>query len=171
MVLSPDSGLVVTGDGDGVLRIWDAASGRPRIALPGHTAPMYTAAFNLDGAVLAVGDAAALRLYDAASGTLIRELGGHHGPVYRAAFSAVGDMLATGDREGWSGSGIQRRLLHELAGHTCSVYTLAFHPRGDRLASGDTDGQVRLWDLPAGRDAGLLSGHRGAVYWVTFSHG
>ncbi len=27
MVLSPDSGLVVTGDGDGVLRIWDATSG------------------------------------------------------------------------------------------------------------------------------------------------
>jgi WD40 repeat protein len=87
MVFSPDGGILVTGDADGVLRVWDAATGRARTVLAGHSAPIYTAAFSPDGTLLAVGDTATLRLYDAASGTVIRELDGHRGPVYRAAFS------------------------------------------------------------------------------------
>jgi WD40 repeat protein len=50
-----------------------------------------------------------------------------------------------------------------LTGHENEVRCLAVTPDGSLLASGGLDGAVRLWRLPSGEPAGVLTGHEGEV--------
>ncbi|MFE1444074.1 protein kinase [Streptomyces sp. NPDC058739] len=54
---------------------------------------------------------------------------------------------------------------HTLTGHTGFVYSVAFSPDGKTLASGSGDGTVRLWDVAARKQLGVLTDLDG--YWVT----
>jgi WD40 repeat protein len=60
-----------------------------------------------------------------------------------------------------------------LEGHRCWVTALAFSPDGSLLASGghygDARGEVRVWDLAAGRPVFVLSPSPQAVYSLAFS--
>ncbi|NED92629.1 hypothetical protein G3I76_72820, partial [Streptomyces sp. SID11233] len=73
--------ILATGDGDGVVRLWDTASGAQLHALPGHTVLVYTTVFSPDGRTLATGDrSGTVRLWDVATGRLLASLGPHQGP-------------------------------------------------------------------------------------------
>jgi WD40 repeat protein len=48
---------------------------------------------------------------------------------------------------------------------------LAFSPDGNLLAGGSPGGVVRVWDLPARREAGILRGHQAEVTQIAFAPG
>lgn len=63
-----------------------------------------------------------------------------------------------------------------LIGHTFSVSSIAFSPDGRLLASTsngqdseDTAGEIKVWDLKAGREVRSLRGHAYGVWKVAFS--
>jgi roadblock/LC7 domain-containing protein len=60
-----------------------------------------------------------------------------------------------------------------LKGHTGPVAAVAFSPDGRTLVSiggaPGEPGEVRLWEVPSGREAGVLRGHAGRVTAVAFS--
>ncbi|WP_018657182.1 TIR domain-containing protein [Actinomadura flavalba] len=162
--------LIAAGAADGVVRVWKAATGEPVQQFPGHTAPVYTAAFDPALAVLVTGDAGgALRVWDVASGELLWSLSGHRGAVFRVVFQPGGSLVAAGDQAGvirlWDVS--TGEIRKEMLGHTGSIYALAFHPEGRVMVSGDTDGSLRLWE--DGEHRRTLPGHTGAIYQATFS--
>ncbi|RIK32998.1 MAG: hypothetical protein DCC55_35795, partial [Chloroflexi bacterium] len=62
----------------------------------------------------------------------------------------------------------------DLAGTTFTeafgrIFTVAIHPHGHLLAAGGAQGAVRLWSLPAGQNAELLTGHTNAVMSIAWS--
>jgi WD40 repeat protein len=83
------------------VRIWDAATGRERARLDGHTGPVAAVAVAPDGTWLATGSAdGTVRIWDAATGRERARLDGHTGPVAAVAVAPDGTWLATGSADG-----------------------------------------------------------------------
>ncbi len=97
---SPDGRHILTGDDQGQIVLWDAASGQRERAFAGHAGPVLGLAFSPNGArILSGGADKTARLWDAASGAELRRLGGHARPLNMVAFSPGGKYLLTADAQ------------------------------------------------------------------------
>ena len=69
---------MASGGGDGVVNLWDAATGRELRKLAGLSGAIWSLAFSPDGATVASGlNVGVVVLSDAASGVELRTLKGH----------------------------------------------------------------------------------------------
>jgi WD40 repeat protein len=97
---SPDSRLLATGDRQGVIRLWDAKTGRGvGEALTAANALIYDLEFHPDSTLLAsADDGGAVRFWDVAEAReLGRPLRAHVGAVMSLSFRADGNQLASVD--------------------------------------------------------------------------
>ena len=84
-------------------------------------------------------------------------LQGHGDKVYSVAFSPGGQILASGSADGavklWDAA--SGKSTATLRGHTDRVWSVAFSPDGKTLASGAgrMDKSIKLWDVPAAKQA------------------
>ena len=86
-----------SGNLDGSVTLWDAATGRPRTALPKGPGCVSALAFAPDGRTLAgSGSAACLTLWDAERSQARATLRGHSGRIKSVAFAPDGKTLASG---------------------------------------------------------------------------
>lgn len=144
---SPDGKSVATAGGvvkvkgslhRGIVKIWDAETGRELRQFDELSARADAVAFSSDGKYLA-------------AGTI-----GTSGELPESAEVHVWDT-ATGQRLHM----MKTRTGVEQGGNPGSVLQLAFHPEGKQLAAAVSDGTVRLWELPSGRELYELRGHQG----------
>jgi len=172
VAFSPDGKLLATGDGDGVVRLWEAASGRELLTCKEHTSALCSVAFSPSGEMLASGsDDQAVKLWDVRTGKCLKNLQGHTSTVFSVAFSPSGEMLASGSDDQtvklWDAR--NGKYLKTLQGHTSTVFSVAFSSDSKTLASGSGDETVRLWDIKSGQCLNTLQGHTKAVLSVTLS--
>jgi serine/threonine protein kinase/WD40 repeat protein len=154
---SHDGALLATGRLDGQIEIWEVGSGRLRARMEGHEGRVTALAFSHQGDLLASGSwDSTLRLWDAARG---RQLVMYHSPDVELHFSPDDRTLA------FAVEGETSKLL-EVA-HSTGYRQLAGSPEALRPWSGDfspdgrfvavsTDKGVALWDIPAGKQIGML---------------
>jgi WD40 repeat protein len=150
----------------------------PRLILNVHTSSVYCVAVSRDAKSLASGARDGLIIcWDAGTARpkwtakAHNDKGNGYTQVLSVAFSPDGKTLASG---GWdctvrfwdAASGdLKLTLPHENL-----VNSIAFSPDGKTLASGEHQtGAIHLWDIAAGKSAGVLASGRGSVSSVAFS--
>jgi WD40 repeat protein len=181
--LSPDGRRFATAEsrrlrtiqGDKIIKVWDARTGRELRTLRGHAAEVTQVCFSPDGTRLAsVGDNGAVKLWDASTGEELFALRGHTDRVWSVCFSPDGQLLATGgfDRtvKLWDArTGQQETTARTEIG---AVSRVCFSPDGQHLAWAVSDsmgGEVSLWDVRTERKLRTLWRHAATAHGVFFS--
>ncbi|MFF3917082.1 TIR domain-containing protein [Streptomyces sp. NPDC001852] len=163
--------LLVTGGNDGVVRLWEPATGQGRRILRGHGRRVGTLSFSADGSLLAAGgNDGVVRVWHAASGRRLRELTGQSDRLVSAAFGPAGPLLATASSDGdlylWNAA--TGEYQRELDVETDHVWAEAFSTDGELLATANDDDTVRLWYRATGAHVATITEHFGRVRAIAF---
>jgi WD40 repeat protein len=146
---SADGKYIASGSDDGVLRIYDAASGNLVRSLTAHDSIIFTLTFSPDSALVASGSAdKSVKLWSIPSGSLVRTLTGHQMPVRTVGFTPNGQRIASaGDDRTirlWNMNNPEQQRVISTASLVCWA---AFSPDGRTIAAllGDT-GAISIWN-------------------------
>jgi WD40 repeat protein len=162
VAFSKDAKLLASSGRDGVINIWDLASGKSlhQIADQGQGQGANSLAFSADAKMLASGNYdKIIHLWDVTTGKQLRQLEGHRSNVTGMVFNTDGRILISGSNDGsvrlWeTATGKEVRVLE---GHRKGISGIALTPDGQILASGSFDSTVRLWDLGTGKELRRLT--------------
>jgi WD40 repeat protein len=161
LTFSRDGKLLASGGYDGLVRLWDVASGNKRIetaaqppappntpAGPANT--VLAIAFGPDNKQLAIGGTdAQIHIVNLADGKIIRSISGHTSSITSLSFHPSGALLISASKDRtirlWNPANGQP--IKTLEGHAAWVQGLTLMAQGTRLASVGADQTVRLWDL------------------------
>lgn len=146
---SPDNARIATGCRDGMVNIFDVASGEKKLSWLAHT-DTRRVAFSPNGELLiSAGYDAFPKVWNAQTGELLSIYSKHEHVVHALRFKPDGRHVVSGDRSGLL------RVWDPLTGldddarpsSTGQVSETAFLYAGRVLAAGGASGQLKLWDL------------------------
>ena len=129
-VFSPDGKIVLTGDWEGIARLWDTASGKPIGKPLEHNDPITAAAFHPDGKTVVIGS------------------GKTQYPSGKNEFR-MEEVIRRGEARVWNvvdGTPSSFSMKHES-----EIQALTYSPDGRTILSGSNDVTARLWDAATGR--------------------
>src|SRR5690606_7348825 len=113
---SPDGVIYATGDRNGGLYVWEAATGYEVYTLNGHTMAVTDLDWRMDGNVLAsCSEDGKVMLWEMNGGTMIKQWDAHPGGVQGVDFAPNGNIATVGrDKTAkiWKGDGTAIRTIN-----------------------------------------------------------
>ena len=163
---SPSGGVLLTGNNDGEIQVWDPKTGKEKTELTDHFDDVWAITYSRDGKRFAScsWDGTA-RIWDAATFKLLHTINEPSSVVYGIAFSKNGKRLYTAGNSTkvfeWDvKTGKQLRVI---GGNGGVIISLSCSADGKLLVTtSSTDGTMRFFDTETGADAGVLRGSHAA---------
>lgn len=174
VAFSPDGKTLLTGSQEETaLKLWDSATGKEAVGIPGMKHGVTFAIFSPDGKTIAAGGGDnVIYLFDVASPaqTPPRQLKGHEKVVTCTAFAPDGKTIATGSQDNtvriWDiATGKELSQLKEPD----AVNAIAYSSDGKFIVSAGWFPLVHVWDVASRVNVRQCVGHRGAVSTIAFA--
>ncbi len=171
---SPEGDYVLTGDVDGVARLWK--DGEFISKFTGHKAsfPINAIAFSSDGKLILTGSSdTTARLWQRDTARELHRFEGHQSSLTAVAFAFDDQKVVTGDTDGsvrlWD-AGNDGAMIRRYIGHSGRITSAAVATDG-RLLTASADKTARLWNLETGEEIrrSRMVGHSDAVLCAAFS--
>jgi WD40 repeat protein len=172
VIISPDDQLVATGGSDGMISVWNIATGQNLLNIKAHNGYSFGLVFTSDSKKLisAGVDDQYIKIWELNSGICL-ESWQSSASIYRIALSADDRTLACSGENGnlllWDVTTGQ--LIKKLIGHVEQVIGVAVQPQGTLLASSSFDSIIKLWDLTTGECIHTLTEHTQLSWSVAFN--
>jgi len=166
-IIDATRGLAATGGADGIVRLWDSATGEPiGIVMQPAAAAIDFVAMSFDGGAVASAAGRIVRIADSGTGRVTEELT-VDGAVAALRFAPGARVLAVADSSGavTLAGGARRRIAQLGAAATA----LAFAPDGAQLVVGDAAGALRLVGVEDGELGAVAREWPGPIRWLEFS--
>uniref|UniRef100_A0A0G4IDV5 Uncharacterized protein n=1 Tax=Chromera velia CCMP2878 TaxID=1169474 RepID=A0A0G4IDV5_9ALVE len=172
-----DGKHVATGGYDGVIRVWDVASGSLVSTLEGPSEEVEWIDWHPRGHALIAGSSDATTwLWWATTGTVMQVFAGHGASVTCGKFGKDGRIVCTGSADGSAGvfnpkTGDHLHLLkrEDTPGwHRAGIVSLDTHKSLPLMATGAENGGVRVVNTDSGKVVAALENHERSVESVAF---
>lgn len=166
LTVEPGNSWFASGCRDGLIKIWDLASGRLRLTLTGHIAGVRGLAVSPRHPYLfSCGDDKMVKCWDLEKNQVVRHYHGHLSGAHSLALHPNLDVLITAGRDAvgrvWDMR--SREQVHCLTGHTNTIATIQCQASEPQIITGSHDTTIRLWDLKAARTRVTLTNHKKSV--------
>lgn len=144
---SPDGDWIVSGDAEGMVKVWERKSGHLIQSIKAHPGEVRALTFSPDGQRLATGGQFHfVKIWNTADWHLEKEFDAHDGTTTCLHFSASGTTLASGGRDGvihlWDAKSWTKQVALEL-GNVVNRVHLSADERS--LLTTDKDRQITIW--------------------------
>lgn len=170
VAMTSDGGRAVSGADDGMLKVWELATGKCLHTMKGHTSVVRSVALTSDaGRAVSGSEDQTLKVWELVTGKCLHTLIGHTSWISSLAVTPNGRWALSG-----SGDGMLKvwdlttgRCLHtmreNMREYITWVSSVAVTPDGKRAVSASLGPTFKLWDLAAGKCLRICEGHRSGV--------
>ncbi|KAJ3336635.1 U3 small nucleolar RNA-associated protein 13 [Gonapodya sp. JEL0774] len=171
--------MVITGGGEGVVKVWDVGRDEVNVDVPAHptslttfqahTRPINHLSLSPNSQLLATASQdKTCRLFRLPQLAPLATLAGHKRGVWSARFSSSDQVVVTASADRtvrvWSIANFA--CLRVLEGHLNSVLGASFATRGMQIISAGSDGLMKLWSVRDQSCVATVDAHEDKVWTV-----